>query len=462
MKKRIIDFLLVLNMVVCMAGFGVQKAYAGSVPHNGNTEGPASIDDVATVFYNTSLYEEEWYIEALKAGTLSTGTNGRFEYFIRKLQKGKKVTIAFIGGSVTEGGGVLDPAQSYGDQFIASLGEKYPKAKIEYVNAGVGGTSSAIGALRYDRDVTKKCSKTPDLVVVEFSVNDQEDPTNGRAYESLIRQILETDDETAVVQMFAVFKSRWNTEDLYKPVGNLYGTPMVSVKDGTAAAFEAGYLNNELYFSDDYHPTALGHKIMADTLMNLVNEVDDAVAAGTATKSIAPVPATYFYSPDFLNMKLVSCKDSNGAKVTKGSFSQTDTQVHALVRNGEVTFPYNWSHDVSSNEPFVLEVTCKNILFDYKRSISDEYGKAEIYVDGELVAVLDGYKSDAWNNSYIELVYDSQEVAKHKLEIRMAEEDKDKKFTILGIAYSDKKMTYTQDPIVLEYTTGSEDTASYN
>ena len=43
-----------------------------------------------------------------------------------------------------------------------------------------------------------------------------------------------------------------------------------------------------------------------------------------------------------------------------------------------------------------------------------------------------------------------------------AEEDKDKKFTILGIAYSDKKMTYTQDPIVLEYTTGSEDTAPSN
>ena len=78
------------------------------------------------------------------------------------------------------------------------------------------------------------------------------------------------------------------------------------------------------------------------------------------------------------------------------------------------------------------------------------------------MAVLDGYKSDAWNNSYIELVYDSQEVAKHKLEVRMAEEDKDKKFTILGIAYSDKKMTYTQDPIVLEYTTGSEDTAPSN
>ena len=155
-------------------------------------------------------------------------------------------------------------------------------------------------------------------------------------------------------------------------------------------------------------------------------------------------------------MKLVSSKDSNGAKVKTGSFSQTDTQVHTLVRNGEVTFPYNWSHDVNSNEPFVLEVTCKNILFDYKKSTSAEYGKAEIYVDGVLVTTLDGNKSDAWNNSYIEVVYDSQEVAKHKLEVKMAEEDKDKKFTILGIAYSDEKMTYTQDASVLEYTTGSE------
>ena len=83
MKKRIINLLLVLNMVVCMSSFGMQKAYAGSVPDNGNAAGPASIDDVATVSYNISLYEEEWYIEALKAGTLSTGTNGRFENFYR-------------------------------------------------------------------------------------------------------------------------------------------------------------------------------------------------------------------------------------------------------------------------------------------------------------------------------------------------------------------------------------------
>ncbi len=459
MKRRIVGLLLALNMV-CLAGCtAANSGGQGSLAQGESTQQAAleaSADSSANASDSsaaastqsagsTSIYEKEWYKEAIKSGLLSTGTNGRLENFVNKLRNGEKVTIAMIGGSITEGGGVKDTTKSYCDQFITMLGEQYPDAEIEYVNAGVGGTPSALGIMRYDKDVTSLCSETPDLVVVEFAVNDYEEPTEGRAYESLVRQILEEDDETAVMLMFAVFKSKWNLEDLYIPVGNLYGLPMVSVKDGTAAAFESGDLSDSLYFSDEYHPTALGHKIMADTMMNLINEIDSKIKTKTATDKIAPVPETYYYSPDFLNMKLVTSKDSNGAKVSTGSFTLTDTEVHQSVRSDEVTFPDNWSRDVSGNEPFVLEANCKNILLDYKAANNSEYGEAEVYVDGELMLTIDANRADGWNNNNVEIAFDDSKVSSHKLEIKMAEGSEDKKFTILAIAYSDEEMNLTQD-----------------
>lgn len=450
MKKRIIGLLLAINMV-CIAGCSAAENGGAGTATSGQSASTEALEDASTSDTassqpdNTIIYEREWYKEAVKTGLLSTGSNGRLENFIKKLQNGESVTVAMIGGSITEGGGVNDVSKSYGDQFIASLKEKYPDAEIEYVNAGVGGTPSALGIMRYDKDVTSVCTKTPDLVLIEFAVNDYQEPTEGRAYESLVRQVLEEDDETAVMLMFSVFKSKWNLEDLYIPVGELYGLPMVSVKDGTAAAFESGDLTDSLYFSDEYHPTALGHKIMADTLMNLIDEVDEAITNNTATSSIAKVPDTYYYSPDFLDMKLVTSKDANGAEIETGSFTLTDSEVHQTVRSDEVTFPDNWSHDVSANDPFVMEVNCKNILLDYKAANNSEYGEAEIYVDGELMATIDSNRSDGWNNNNVEIAFDSDEVASHKLEIKMAEGSEDKKFTILALAYSDEEMTLTQD-----------------
>ena len=459
MKKRIVGLLLAINMV-CIAGCsaandsGAASSAQGESSQEASTQATTDASSEASdssaaastqTSGSTNIYEQEWYQEAIEAGLLSTGTNGRLENVVRKLRDGEKVTIAMIGGSITEGGGVKDVTKSYCDQFITMLEEKYPDAEIEYVNAGVGGTPSALGIMRYDKDVTANCSETPDLVVVEFAVNDYQEPTEGRAYESLVRQILEQDEDTAVMLMFAVFKTKWNLEDLYIPVGNLYGLPMVSVKDGTAAAFESGDLSDALYFSDEYHPTALGHKIMADTMMNLIDEIDKKVKTGTATSKIAPVPDTYYYSPDFLNMKLVTSKDSNGAKVSTGSFTLTDTEVHQSVRCDEVTFPDNWSHDVSGNDPFVMEVDCKNILLDFKAANNSEYGEAEVYVDGELMATIDANRADGWNNNNVEIVFEDTEVASHKLEIKMADGSEDKKFTILALAYSDEEMTYTQD-----------------
>ena len=55
---------------------------------------------------------------------------------------------------------------------------------VKFVKAGVGGTPSELGMLRFDRDVLRDGEK-PDIVVVEFAVNDEGDERRAIATKAL-------------------------------------------------------------------------------------------------------------------------------------------------------------------------------------------------------------------------------------------------------------------------------------
>ncbi|MGB9797875.1 MAG: hypothetical protein ACPLSK_04565, partial [bacterium] len=69
--------------------------------------------------------------------------NSRFvEKTLRKLKNGDKVTIVFWGDSVTAGGDASSPAKAFPARFTSYLKKRFPKAIIEMVNAGIGGTNT--------------------------------------------------------------------------------------------------------------------------------------------------------------------------------------------------------------------------------------------------------------------------------------------------------------------------------
>lgn len=376
----------------------------------------------------------DWYQQMLNTSILSTGNNGRLEQVIQKIQNGEDVIISMIGGSITEGAGAENFSYSYGEQFIFSMQDTYPNSSIHYYNAGLGGTPSTLGLMRYERDVTDTIGAAPDLVIVEFAVNDWEEPTNGRAYESLVRTILEKDNAPAVLLLFSVFQGGWNAQDTYIPIGELYGLPMVSVRNATEYAYSTGNLNDELYFADIYHPNNYGHRITADCLVELFERV----AAQEETVEIAPLPEGSVYDLDFMNMQLITSKDNKTATITEGSFSTPDTALQSFSRTTAAAFPDNWKHTADAgNEPFKAELTCKNILLSFKYSGSPDFGFASVYVDGEFVKELYGYQEGGWNNCETVLVLDEEQAAPHTLEIKMSEGWEDYEFTILGIGYTD-------------------------
>lgn len=183
----------------------------------------------------TVEFGSDQYNSMISKSLLNIGNNRRLKASIDRVRKGENVTIAYIGGSITEGAAVK-PANtdSYTYRSYTKFKEMFGNKggdNVHYIKAGVGGTPSELGMIRYDRDILRDGKIKPDIVVIEFAVNDAGDETNGVCYESLILNILSAQNNPAVVLLFSVFVSDWNLQDRLSPVGRHYDLPMVSISD---------------------------------------------------------------------------------------------------------------------------------------------------------------------------------------------------------------------------------------
>ncbi len=151
---------------------------------------------------------------------------------MRKVRTGQRVNIAFIGGSITKGtisNGTRDESMNkklpYVEYVIDWWYKKFPKADLYFINAGISATDSYLGVHRVQKDVL---DKKPDLVFVEFAVNDKKTAHYKQSYENLIRKILAADSKPAVMLLFMSKLNGWSCQAQQAQIGQHYKLPMLS------------------------------------------------------------------------------------------------------------------------------------------------------------------------------------------------------------------------------------------
>lgn len=406
--------------------WGVWKEYSSPTSTVSPTVRPTTQPTVAPVLTA--------YQKMIANSLISTGNNYRMKNAIEKARNGEDVTIAYIGGSITEGANATVNSKCYAYQSYLKFKEKYGKNggnNVHFVNAGMSGTPSSLGVIRYERDVVKKAVSKPDLVFVEFAVNDADDVTNGDAYESLVRNILKSENNPAVILLFSVFQSQWNLQDRFIPIGEYYDLPMISIKNAVVPEINSNRLTNaEFFTSDGWHPTDYGHQIMADCVINTI----DQMASETKDSSDISIPATAKIGKSFEGIQMIdSATKPEGVTINAGRFSQKDSNTGTYLFDNSTKFTNTWMHGMNaSSDSFVMNLTCKNILFVYKLSSSSNAGQVDVYIDGTFVKSVDSYSSGGWNNPQTIELLNQSTATTHKVEIKMANGSTGKEFTILG------------------------------
>lgn len=368
--------------------------------------------------------ENDKFSLMLEQSLVSEGNNYRMKKAIEKAHNNEKVTLIYVGASITE------QRNREMDSCYASLSYEYFKDSfgrsdnIRYINAGITGTTSTLGLVRLENDVLQY---SPDIVFVEFAVNDMKDEVSREVFESMVISLLMAESQPAVILLFMCSESRYSCQGHMQVIGEHYRLPMISIKDALLAGINLNLLKWADYADDNLHPNKNGHYLIAELIANYFKKVR---VAETDEEFI--LPEKPFYGNSFTDITVL---DSRNAKITStGSF-------FAQKAETLYEFKYGWNHfNNSGNDSLVMKLNCKNLFAVYKESNSSTVGNAEVYVDGQLKCKLNGYQMFAWNNPTCKLVFSEATSIEHTIEIKMVAGDEKKEFDLMAFGYSRKQM----------------------
>ena len=215
-----------------------------------------------------------------------------------KLRAGQDVRVAYFGGSITA-------ANGWRVKTLKWFRETWPSARVSEIQASIGGTGSDLGVFRCRQDVLRH---RPDLVFVEFAVNDGGAPPDQiyRCMEGIVRQAWAADPATDLCYVYTLHTGmKKDYEEGRCPrsataqerVADHYGIPSINVAMKIVEMAQAGKLiykrekdaagkdkpapEGVIFFSgDECHPLDAAHQVYCDVIVEGLKKMEAAARPG--------------------------------------------------------------------------------------------------------------------------------------------------------------------------------------
>ena len=206
---------------------------------------------------------------------------------LEKLKGDGEVAIAYFGGSITA-------ANGWRPKTLKWFQKTWPGAKVSEIHAAIGGTGSDLGAFRCENDVLKG---KPDLVFVEFAVNDGGAPPERivKTIEGIVRQIWRANAETDICFVYTIHQGMLKDYEAgnysrsataMERVAEHYGIPTICMALRIAELKKAGKLvfhgergtkppeGKFIFTHDSCHPTDAGHAVFTEVIADAIKAMD--------------------------------------------------------------------------------------------------------------------------------------------------------------------------------------------
>jgi hypothetical protein len=200
--------------------------------------------------------------------------NGKLQNTAYLILKKKKITVAYLGGSITNMDG-------WRDMVSQKLKQRYPATTFKFINAGIPSLGSLPHAFRLQRDLLDTVKV--DLLFVESAVNDAVNGTNEktqrRALEGIIRHALKVNPYTDIVMM--AFVDQDKIEDyragrtpkevkVHEDIATYYRLPFINLAKEITDRIDAGEFTWEKDFKN-LHPSPFGQRLYFNTISSVFN-----------------------------------------------------------------------------------------------------------------------------------------------------------------------------------------------
>lgn len=331
----------------------------------------------------------------------------------------KNLTATFIGGSITQQGQYTTPLKS---ALSTWLKENNSERKITFTGEadnGIGGTGSSLGLYRLEKDVI---SAKPDIVFIEFAVNDAGDSNTAKTTEGMIRKLMKLDHQPMVI-FLDLTTSNYGSENsvaAWEPLMEAYGIGYVNIapyiKENEASETnptgkyiwksDNTYPNATVLTGDGTHPGSEGGKIYSDYIMEQFKES----------------PSSYFKKMNYVASPVT---ENEYRSATMVSWKEA-----TFDENWDVATGYGWAFD---DQEAASRSTGASLTFEFTGSTIGLYlGKysggpsASYVIDGEITGTVGSGAGNTTKMPMSSMIKTDLSAGKHTITITA--NDKDFKF----------------------------------
>lgn len=288
---------------------------------------------------------------------------------ISDIKEGISRTLVFMGASVTYGESV-----KRGKQFSALMEQNWQRVMNtaylpQIMNVSRSGTLSGNALFSMDEVLEMK----PDLVFLDYSVNDPGQVYLAETFEAVVRRFLEQGCEV-VILLFCNERGNSTKGGMIR-VARHYQIPILDIGKLIMDQVQSGEMLWSDFALDYVHPNNWGHEYIADNLFQFFM-----MAEKKEWEQEPCVPLANCFSGVFSDVHFASCLE------------YLDTGYGIKEK-----FSY--------------------LLIEYTQNPEGSDCAADVYIDDCYVCTIERYAELSWNNRVVHCIYEGDENSRHNIKI---------------------------------------------
>ena len=313
----------------------------------------------------------------------------------------KSLSLGFMGGSVTQGYINEHILENAYPALVSAALQKQGYSVTSAVCADAGMDTLTANLLAEQVILSQK----PDLVFLEYAINETTLRHSVLAFESLLRRLLTAEHPPLVCVLLMRTEHGYSCDSYMEPIAAHYGLPCINLRYGLTPALDKGTLQWEEFADAESHPNENGHQVIADAVLHLIH-----AGKQQTVPSPAALPEPWLGAP-FADMRQIL--PESGSLLITANCPVCPRQEWYFHSAWEIT-PKTGIWTLSGN--------LSGIVLFYETANSPAYGRCRVLLDGEPVrhpllqeSVLETSSIYGWGNARDLIVLCAKDAAPHTL-----------------------------------------------
>lgn len=289
------------------------------------------------------------------AAVLQLDRTGRLFAALQKPQ----LHIAVLGGSISYGYTLTQAVQPYPERIVYPM----PHTIRSFAAAGTDALMGQYLTERYLAD------NPPDLVFVEYAVNQMPTSSPSIAYESLLRRLLSFPTKPAVIPIMCCMQNGASAAAVLNRICETYGLPLISIADGLRT------IPWDAYSDDTVHPNDSGHAHIAAAVQLLLQN------------TVRPLPECALPQP-MLGAELLTCLPMD---ILTGGLRQSSPYLQLFADDDAVLLTPDYP-------TLAFAVSGQAVLLCYRQSADVDTANAILTINGHSPTSIHARVLSGWGN----------------------------------------------------------------